>query len=100
MERDRRAALVQAQMADAVRIVLFTGTGRAFCAGDDIKGYLAAETEDAALVPPLPAGHTTPLGTYDGLRTVSQQSIWRCSSSGGSSSTRSGCSSASSASAR
>jgi len=73
MKRDLIEMLVQAQMDDAVRVILFTGTGRAFCAGDDLKSYLSAETEANALVPDLPAGHTTAIGTYDGLRTVSQQ---------------------------
>jgi 2-(1,2-epoxy-1,2-dihydrophenyl)acetyl-CoA isomerase len=73
LKRDLIETLVQAQMDDAVRVVLFTGTGRAFCAGDDLKDYLTAESEQDALVPPLPAGHGTAIGTYDGLRTVSQQ---------------------------
>ena len=73
MKRDLIETLVQAQMDDGVRVVLFTGTGRAFSAGDDLKGYLRPEAEDDALVPPLPAGHSTSIGTYDGLRTVSQQ---------------------------
>jgi len=73
MKRDLIETLTQAQMNDSVRVVLFTGSGRAFSAGDDIKSYLTAETEADALVPPLPVGHTTSLGTYDGLRTVSQQ---------------------------
>jgi 2-(1,2-epoxy-1,2-dihydrophenyl)acetyl-CoA isomerase len=73
MKRDLIETLVQAQMDDAVRVVLFLGSGRAFCAGDDLKGYLTAEAEPDALVPPLPAGHGTPIGTYDGLRSVSQK---------------------------
>jgi len=73
MKRDLVETLVQAQMDDGVRVILFSGTGRAFCAGDDLKGYLTAETDADALVPPLPAGHSNPIGTYDGLRTVSQQ---------------------------
>ena len=73
LKRDLIETLVQAQMDDAVRVVLFTGTGRAFCAGDDLKDYLTADNEADALMPPLPAGHSTSLGTYDGLRTVSQQ---------------------------
>ena len=73
LKRDLIETLVQAQMDDAVRVVVFSGTGRAFCAGDDLKHYLTAETEADALVPPLPAGHATSIGTYDGLRTVSQQ---------------------------
>jgi 2-(1,2-epoxy-1,2-dihydrophenyl)acetyl-CoA isomerase len=73
MKRDLIETLVQAQMDDAVRVVLFSASGRGFCAGDDLKAYLTAETNPDALVAPLPAGHSTPIGTYDGLRTVSQR---------------------------
>ena len=59
LKRDLIETLVQTQMDDSVRVVLFTGTGRAFCAGDDLKDYLTAEDEGDALVPPLPAGHST-----------------------------------------
>jgi 2-(1,2-epoxy-1,2-dihydrophenyl)acetyl-CoA isomerase len=73
LKRDLIETLLQAQMDEAIRVVLFSGTGRAFCAGDDLKDYLTAEAEEGALMGPLPAGHSTPIGTYDGLRTVSQQ---------------------------
>ena len=74
MKRDLVEALLQAQMDDAVRVVLFTGAGRGFCAGDDLKGYSAdASGADAkALVPPVPHGHHSAIGTYDGLRVLSQ----------------------------
>ena len=39
IKRDLVEAITQAQMDNAVRIVVFTGSGRAFCAGDDLKGY-------------------------------------------------------------
>jgi 2-(1,2-epoxy-1,2-dihydrophenyl)acetyl-CoA isomerase len=73
MKRDLIETLVQAQMDDSVRVILFSASGRGFCAGDDLKSYLSAEADPDALVAPLPAGHSTPIGTYDGLRTVSQQ---------------------------
>ena len=44
IKRDLIEQLTQAQMDDKVRVVVFTGSGRAFCAGDDITGR------------PLPAG--------------------------------------------
>ncbi|HYW23524.1 MAG TPA: enoyl-CoA hydratase/isomerase family protein [Terriglobales bacterium] len=70
MKRDLLETVQQAQMDDAVRVLVFTGTGRAFCAGDDLSGgYQSAEPE---LTPPLPGGHGTPIGTYDALRTISQ----------------------------
>ncbi len=70
MKRDLVEVLTQAQMDDAVRVVMFTGTGRAFSAGDDISGRPAPDGK--ALVPAIGAGHRTPIGTYDGLRAISQ----------------------------
>ncbi|MFQ5380356.1 MAG: enoyl-CoA hydratase/isomerase family protein [Dehalococcoidia bacterium] len=70
MKRDLVEVLTQAQMDDSVRVVLLTGTGRAFSAGDDISGR--PPPEGTALVPPIGAGHRTPIGTYDGLRAISQ----------------------------
>jgi 2-(1,2-epoxy-1,2-dihydrophenyl)acetyl-CoA isomerase len=71
IKRDLVETLTQAQMDDRVRVVLFTGQGRAFCAGDDISG----RPEDAgttALVPDIPPGHRNAIGTYEGLRVLSQ----------------------------
>jgi len=70
MKRDLVEVLLQAQMDNAVRVVVFTGSGRAFCAGDDLKAYQAAE--DSSRLPPIPAGHDSAIGTYDGLRALSQ----------------------------
>ncbi|ETX01038.1 enoyl-CoA hydratase-related protein [Candidatus Entotheonella palauensis] len=72
MKRDLVETLVQAQMDDAVRVIVFTGSGRAFSAGDDITGR-AIEPEDAQpLVPDIPPGHHNAMGTYNGLRFLSQ----------------------------
>ncbi len=71
MKRDLVEILLQAQLDNAVRVVLFTGSGRAFCAGDSLKDYAKTGTQPG-LVPPIPPGHDTPLGTYDGLRGISQ----------------------------
>lgn len=71
MKRDLIETLLQAQMDDAVRVVVFTGTGRAFSAGDDISGRRPPGGA-RALVPEIPGGHHTPIGTYDGLRALSQ----------------------------
>ncbi len=70
MKRDLVETLLQAQMSNAVRVVVFSGSGRAFCAGDDISGH--HQDPNAALVPRIPGGHDTPIGTYDGLRALSQ----------------------------
>ena len=71
MKRDLMEALVQAQQDDSVRVVVFTGQGRAFCAGDDLSAYTTHESGDRRM-PPIPAGHDSAIGTYDGLRTISQ----------------------------
>jgi 2-(1,2-epoxy-1,2-dihydrophenyl)acetyl-CoA isomerase len=70
MKRDLVESLLQAQMDDAVRVVVFTGTGRSFIAGDDLKAY--RKPNNASRMPPIPAGHDTPIGTYEGLRSLSQ----------------------------
>jgi 2-(1,2-epoxy-1,2-dihydrophenyl)acetyl-CoA isomerase len=69
MKRDLVELLTRAQMDDAVRVLVFTGTGRAFWAGDDMKSY--GDTA-GSLMGAIGAGHQTPLGTYDALRAVSQ----------------------------
>lgn len=71
IKRDLVEALTQAQMDDAVRVVVFTGEGRAFCAGDDISGRPAANGP-RSLVPDISPGHREPIGTYEGLRVLSQ----------------------------
>jgi 2-(1,2-epoxy-1,2-dihydrophenyl)acetyl-CoA isomerase len=70
MKRDLVETLLQAQMDDAVRVVVFTGSGRAFSAGDDISGRPVEDGQ--ALVPPIPPGHHNQTGTYNGLRALSQ----------------------------
>jgi len=72
MKRDLVETLLQAQMDDAVRVVVITGSGRAFSAGDDITGRPVQGQGAEALVPKIAGGHRTPIGTYDGLRALSQ----------------------------
>ena len=72
LKRDLVETLLQAQMDDAIRVVVFTGSGRAFSAGDDISGRPIGDREAQALVPSIPPGHTNPTGTYNGLRGLSQ----------------------------
>lgn len=71
IKRDLVETVTQATMDNRVRLLVFTGTGRAFCAGDDISGR-APSLGGAPLVPPIAHGHDTPIGTYDGLRILSQ----------------------------
>ncbi len=72
MKRDLVETLLQAQMDDAVRVVVFTGSGRAFSAGDDITGRRPDYEGAQALAPDIPGGHRNPIGTYEGLRGLSQ----------------------------
>ena len=71
IKRDLIETILQAQMDNAVRVLVFTGEGRAFCAGDDISGQ-GKDIGGEALVPPIPPGHDTDIGTYEGLRHLSQ----------------------------
>lgn len=73
IKRNLIETLTQAQMDNAVRVIVFTGTGRAFCAGDDLKGYKDGTGDERSQVPPIPAGHDSDIGTYDALRFVSQK---------------------------
>ena len=73
MKRELIETLTQAQMDDEVRVLVFVGSGDSFCAGDDLKGYTSAMRENAdGLVPLIPPGHDNAIGTYAGLRTISQ----------------------------
>ena len=72
VKRDLVETLLQAQMDDAVRVVIFTGQGRAFCAGDDISGRPPEFAGAPGLMPDIPPGHTDAIGTYEGLRAISQ----------------------------
>src|SRR5438132_3100734 len=71
MKRDLVETIAQAQMDDAVRVVIITGSGRAFCAGDDMSGRRPSGDAEA-LMPDIPPGHGDPIGTYEGLRWLSQ----------------------------
>lgn len=87
MKRDLVETMTQAQVDDAVRVVLFTGQGRAFCSGDG-GPYLGGgrpqageRKERTPLAPPLQdpwsAGaaegkRISAIGTYDALRALSQ----------------------------
>ena len=72
VKRELVETLVQVQMDDSVRVVVFTGTGRAFSAGDDITGRPPQATPEKPVVEPIPPGHHNPTGTYNGLRHLSQ----------------------------
>lgn len=69
MKRDLIELLTQVQMDDSIRVVVFTGAGQAFWAGDNLKSY---DRSDGGHMPPIHGGHHNELGTYNGLRTISQ----------------------------
>lgn len=71
-KRDLVETLLQAQMDDGVRVVVITGSGRAFSAGDDVTGRAVEYGAGRALVPDIPHGHHNPVGTYAALRAMSQ----------------------------
>jgi 2-(1,2-epoxy-1,2-dihydrophenyl)acetyl-CoA isomerase len=72
-KRDLVETLTQAQMDRAVRVVVITGSGRAFSAGDDISAHASLSGGGAqALMPRIEPGHDNPIGTYEGLRWMSQ----------------------------
>jgi 2-(1,2-epoxy-1,2-dihydrophenyl)acetyl-CoA isomerase len=73
IKRELTEILYQIQMDESVRVVIITGSGRAFCAGDDMSGRpMPNEDQFPQLVPPINHGHGNPIGTYDGLRLLSQ----------------------------
>jgi 2-(1,2-epoxy-1,2-dihydrophenyl)acetyl-CoA isomerase len=72
MKRDLIETITQAQMHDDVRVLVLTGSGRAFSAGDDITGRAVDYAGAEALTPDIPRGHHNALGTYNGLRALSQ----------------------------
>ena len=71
MKRDLVETLAQVQMDDSARVVVFTGEGRGFMAGDDLSAS-ARYDGGAARVGDIFPGHHNPSGTYNGLRAISQ----------------------------
>jgi 2-(1,2-epoxy-1,2-dihydrophenyl)acetyl-CoA isomerase len=76
LKRDLVEVLTEAQMDDAVRVIVITGSGKAFSAGDDISGRPVSGTDAKQLVPHIGAGHLDPIGTYSALRAISQRLNW------------------------
>jgi 2-(1,2-epoxy-1,2-dihydrophenyl)acetyl-CoA isomerase len=69
MKRDLIELMTAAQMDDAIRVVILTGEGKAFCSGDDLGGY---SNDKPTSVPAIGGGHGTPIGTAQALRVYSQ----------------------------
>ena len=72
MKRDLVEALLQAQLDDRVRVVVFTGQGRGFCAGDDLAAYGTHDGGPDRRMAPIPPGHDSAVSTYTALRGISQ----------------------------
>lgn len=71
-KRDFMELLFHLQFDRRVRVVVITGSGRAFSAGDDITGRRVDYPDATALTPDLARGQHEPIGTYAGLRLISQ----------------------------
>jgi 2-(1,2-epoxy-1,2-dihydrophenyl)acetyl-CoA isomerase len=76
MKRDLVEVVTEAQMDDSVRVIVLTGSGKAFSAGDDISGRPVNGTGAKQLVPDIGTGHRDPIGTYSALRAISQRLNW------------------------
>jgi len=71
IKRDFLECMAQAQMDNHVGVVILTGSGKAFSAGDDLNAGAGVEGMKG-LVPKIKHGHDSPIGTYNGLRVLSQ----------------------------
>jgi len=69
MKRDLIEWLTASQMNPDVRVVVFTGAGSAFIAGDDLAGY---QTDEPTSVSRIGPGHDSAIGTVNALQAYSQ----------------------------
>ena len=74
MKRDLMEAMIQIQLDDAARVVVFTGEGRAFMAGDNVGGgyWGDAETLKKARTPKIGKSSHDGMASYSSLRQISQ----------------------------
>jgi 2-(1,2-epoxy-1,2-dihydrophenyl)acetyl-CoA isomerase len=70
MKRDLIELLTEVQADEETRAVVFTGAGRAFCAGDYVHPDYVAE--QPSRVPPIAGGHSDAMSTYGALKMHSQ----------------------------
>jgi 2-(1,2-epoxy-1,2-dihydrophenyl)acetyl-CoA isomerase len=71
-KRDMTELFVQAQMARDVRVVVVTGSGRAFCAGDDMTGRPRDYESRDRLGTSLHWDGSNEVGTWASLKSISQ----------------------------
>jgi len=73
MKRDLVEVMLQLQFDESARVVVITGEGRAFCAGDDVGGgYMSDDEWKRAQSAKINRSRTDGLGSYGSLRTLSQ----------------------------
>ncbi|HEY6509858.1 MAG TPA: enoyl-CoA hydratase/isomerase family protein [Vicinamibacterales bacterium] len=75
MLRDLHEILNQAQTDDDTRVVVITGTGRGFCAGDDVFESLANPRPPTLVPPQVRSRRGAQVNQYPLLRTYSQELI-------------------------
>jgi 2-(1,2-epoxy-1,2-dihydrophenyl)acetyl-CoA isomerase len=73
MKRDLIAIIEQCQFDDRVRVLVFTGKGSAFCAGDDVRASWSQDAEPVTIGRRLPDGKDVPIRNYGALRWFSHE---------------------------
>jgi 2-(1,2-epoxy-1,2-dihydrophenyl)acetyl-CoA isomerase len=72
LKRDMTEFFVQAQLDNGTRVIVVTGSGRAFCAGDDMTGRPRDYDDRDRLGTSLRWDGSSSMGTYASLRSISQ----------------------------
>ena len=73
IKRELIHTLLEIQYDDAVRVVVITGAGRAFSAGDDITDRTPNYGDAPVRVPDVDVGERGPIKSYGSLRSISQE---------------------------